>query len=525
MLDTHVEKCQSSVRHTWWILAALLLVYAGAAGGTARVEYPIDDEAYFASPAFNLAQKGFFGTTVLESSGTIFKGRSKTTYWIQPLHGVVLAGWTRLFGATLWSQRSLSVVFGALDLCAWFLIVRTLARRDSPALVTVALLAVDHKLLGVAGSGRMDMMALALGHSALAAYLVLRERSLSQALLWGFSLVVLSGLTHPLGGILSLVNLSLLVVYLDRSLLQWKHAGLVAAPFLIGGLAWGTYIARHPDWFIAQFMGNALDTDMHGVSRLSGFRTPLAALYRFGHNMVAYEISDFGRCLPGESACASGNFTWRTLPKLYVLALYLFSLIAALSIKALRRSEGVMLVCLLFATDYSIVALMEARPGIVKYFSHVLIIMPALVALVREYWRQTILTAACVLLAAVQCSRLAHSIWQNGYASGYAPSALVLQQEPYRGADMWAKAEYAYAAGFDHVTEDLRYGLDSKRRPPFIVIPADDFDRTLNSSDYVKQLFTREYAVRYHDSRIVILGLGAAGVRPPETVSGDPGRR
>jgi hypothetical protein len=505
--NTGIEKSPYAVRHTVWIVAALLLVYAGAATGILRVEYPIDDEAYFASPAFNLAHKGFFGTTVVESVGTNWKGRSQATYWIQPLHGLLLAGWARVFGATLWSQRSLSAVFGALDLCAWFLIVRTLAGRDSPALVTMALLAVDHKLLGVAGSGRMDMMAAALGHSALAAYLVLRERSLSRALLAGYSLVVLSGLTHPIGGVLSLVNLSLAIVYMDRSVLRWKHAALIAVPFLVGGLAWGAYIARHPDWFLAQFMGNAGDIDIHGTARLSGFRNPLAALYRFGHNMVQYETADFSRCPPGGPACApAGDFTWRSLVKLYVLALYAFSLIAALSIKALRRSSGVMLVVLLFAADYSALAVMEARPLIVKYYAHVLVVMPALIALLREYWRRTLFTAACVLLAAVQCSKLASSIWHNGYRSDYAPTARLLQQPPYRGADMWAKAEYAYAAGFDRVVEDLNYGRYSHRCPPFIVIPADDFEGALNASDYNKRLLTVEYAVRYRDSRIVILG-------------------
>ena len=513
MSETCLEKYQSSCKTQWWLLAALLLVYAGAAGGIARVEYPIDDEAYYASPAFNLAQKGFFGMTVVESSGATFKGLSQANYWQQPLHSLLLSGWARVFGAALWSQRSLSVVFGALDLIAWFLIVRTLTGRDSPALVTVALLAVSPMLLGVAGSGRPDMMALALGHSALAAYLVLRERSLARALLWGFSLVVLSGLTHPLGGILGLANLSLVVVYLDHSVLRWKHAAFIAAPFLIGGLAWGAYIARHPDWFITQFMGDAGITDGYGVSRLSGFRNPLAALYRFGHNLAVYEISDFSRCRPGEPACA-GDFTLRSLVKLYVLALYVFSFTAALSIKALRRAGGVMLLTLLIATDYSVVALMEARPGIIKYFPHLLVMMPAVIALLREYWRRTLFTVACLLLAAVQSSRLAHSIWLNPYAE-YASSASVLQQQPYRGMDMWAKAEYAYAAGFDHVVEDLCYGLYSQRRPPFIVIATDNFESTLNSSDYNKRLLTREYSVRYNDPRIVILGrTTAAGASP-----------
>jgi len=46
----------------------------------ARVAYPIDDEAFFANPAFNRATHSFFRTTVVESVGTTYEGLSEHTY-------------------------------------------------------------------------------------------------------------------------------------------------------------------------------------------------------------------------------------------------------------------------------------------------------------------------------------------------------------------------------------------------------------------------------------------------------------
>src|ERR1022692_3578433 len=75
---------------------------------------------------------------------------------------------------------------------------------------------VDRRLAGTdfvfimrAADGRMDMMSAALGYAALAAYLVLRNRSLNLAVFSAHSLVVLSGLTHPNGGLLSFAGRNL----------------------------------------------------------------------------------------------------------------------------------------------------------------------------------------------------------------------------------------------------------------------------------------------------------------------------
>jgi len=66
------------------------------------VAYPIDDEAFFANPAFNRATHSFFRTTVVESVGTTYEGLSEQTYWIQPLHGLVLAGWANCSAHPSW---------------------------------------------------------------------------------------------------------------------------------------------------------------------------------------------------------------------------------------------------------------------------------------------------------------------------------------------------------------------------------------------------------------------------------------
>ena len=75
--------------------------------------------------------------------------------------------------------------------------------------MTVALLGTDFVFIMRAAAGRMDMMSAALGYAALAAYLVLGNRSLNLAVFSAHSLVVLSGLTHPNGGLLSFAGRNL----------------------------------------------------------------------------------------------------------------------------------------------------------------------------------------------------------------------------------------------------------------------------------------------------------------------------
>ena len=66
-----------------WLIV-IVLFHVVLAAGFARVIYPIDDEAYYASPAANLVLKGHFGTTTYENAS--LPTLAERTYWIVPVY-------------------------------------------------------------------------------------------------------------------------------------------------------------------------------------------------------------------------------------------------------------------------------------------------------------------------------------------------------------------------------------------------------------------------------------------------------
>jgi 4-amino-4-deoxy-L-arabinose transferase-like glycosyltransferase len=105
-----------SQRRRLEVLALILAVYAGLAVATSLRVYIWENEAWFASPAVTLDQKGYLGTTILESKGTWMDGIERRTYWVPPVHLLVQAAWYQLFGFSLFSLRSISILAGAAAL-------------------------------------------------------------------------------------------------------------------------------------------------------------------------------------------------------------------------------------------------------------------------------------------------------------------------------------------------------------------------------------------------------------------------
>src|ERR1700688_2200538 len=93
--------------------AAVVVVFLALAIVTAVTKAPWCDEGWFASPGWNLAFRGFMGTTVLDpASGTpTLHTRTRTdgidryTYWVMPLSLVAQAGWYKLAGFSLLRMR------------------------------------------------------------------------------------------------------------------------------------------------------------------------------------------------------------------------------------------------------------------------------------------------------------------------------------------------------------------------------------------------------------------------------------
>ena len=236
-----------SIRGTarWLVLSAtgVFVVLSVASSLTKR---PWSDEGWFANAPWNLVTRGWMGTTVVEQASQPFlNGIDRYTYWVMPLHLILQAAWYKVFGFSLLTMRSLSLIFGLVALGSWFLIMKALSQDNTVTTLTVVLLALDYNFIMSSSFGRFDLMCAALGTAGLAAYLALRERNLTLAILLGNCFVVASGMTHHLG-ILALAGLIFLVFFFDRKQLKWQHLLVVLIPYVIAATAWSFYILQKP---------------------------------------------------------------------------------------------------------------------------------------------------------------------------------------------------------------------------------------------------------------------------------------
>ena len=127
----------------------------------------------------------------------------------------------------------------------------------------------------------MDMMAAALGTSAIASYLLLRGSRPRIAILASHTLAAASIWTHPCG-LLFAALLVLLILYLDRHRLRASDLALALVPYVVAAGLWSIYIAQAPADFISQFGGNisGFAGEYTHQQRFAGLRAPFTALYR-----------------------------------------------------------------------------------------------------------------------------------------------------------------------------------------------------------------------------------------------------
>jgi len=453
--------------HSTAPFALILLVYGLLASWQARTTYPWDNEAWFANPALNLVQKGFMGTTILESQGTWMEGMDRHTYWILPLHVLAQAAWYKIFGFSLLTLRWLSIFWGAAILFAWYALMRRLSPAPWIALLTVSLLTLDFHFISIAALGRMDAMCAGLGWAGVAVYVCRRERNPRTALFQGNLLVAASCFTHPCG-VLYFALLSVLTLYYDRARLRSKEVLLAAAPYLVGLGAWGVYISQSPAQFWSQFTGNisGIASEFTEIDRWSGLKSPLVAFY-----------GEIRRYLIAYNWYFATTF-WERF-QVSILVLYALGIVFALLKPSIRRQPGYRVLLLSGFLFYSLLALFEglkANP----YIVHTLPIAAALLAVsighsvqARGPWLRP---GALVVLAAFASLQLAYGLENNLYPRGqwnYASAIEFLAKHATPESQIMGASELAFARGFDsHLIDDPRLGYYSGKQPDFIVANA-----------------------------------------------------
>lgn len=491
------------------LVGAAVVAYLVLACASAATKSPEIDEGFFANPAFNLATKGRMGTTVLETEGSALRGIHEHTYWVLPLHLVWQAGWYKLFGFGLLQLRAVSIMWGLVALAAWFVIVRRLSGERAAGLLTAGLLAVDYTFVAVGSLGRMDMMCAALGFAGLAAYLALRERNLGAAVLTSHALVVASGLTHP-NGILHFAGLVLLTLYFDRRRLRPAHAGLAALPYLAGAAGWGLYILEDPAAFVEQFAMNSRDG-----GRLVGLKAPWVGV---ANEFVKRYPHAFG--LGMNSAGHTGAIYLKSL----LLVPYVAAVAWAVASRGVRRHASLRALLLLGALYFLILSLIDGQKE-TPYLIHIFPVYVALLALLlRRLWEtrpalRTLLVVCVAGFLALEVGGMLMRVRQRTYQRLYEPAIAFLKQNSDAATEITGSSSLGFGLNFaDNLTDDIRLGHASGRRPRFIVLAseyelsyAESLDRQPDLKRHITTLLAEEYREVYRNDGYKIYERRAIG--------------
>lgn len=439
---------------------AAILIFLILAIGSSLTHRPQIDEGMFASPAYNLANHGHFGTTVLEKEKATLTRIDERTYWVMPLFLLSTSASFKAFGFSLFNMRLVSVFWGLVLIVAIYIIALKMSGDETTAVFALALAACDYMVLETASSARMDMMSASLGFSAIAVYLLLRERNLMLAVLLSQCLIVIDGLTHP-NAITAFVGLLFLTIYFDFRRLNLRILLLAMVPYLIGGTAFGLWVIEDPAAFKDQFIDNAM---MGG--RMSGMSSPMGNVMR--------EFTDRYPHAFGLGATSSGHSGPIYLKSLILIG-YAAGILGVLLIKELRSNRNYRAILIVTGIYFLIMSLLDGQKQ-TTYLIHIIPFYVIFIAvLLGHFWQKRlfpkfVLIGAALAVVAVPLGGMALKIKQNTRGNFYNPMITYLKENSGESDVVMGGADLAFGLGFDfNLISDGRFAYYTGKRPRYIV--------------------------------------------------------
>lgn len=495
-----VEEMLKSCRKI--ILAAAVTVFVTLAIASALTHRPQIDEGMFASPAYNLAFNGHFGTTVLEKEKATLTRIDERTYWVMPMFLLNAAAAFKTLGFSLFAMRLVNVFWGVVLLAAVYFIALKLSNDKRVGVIALVLASCDYMVLETASSARMDMMTAALGFAAIAVYLAMRERNILAAILLSQTLIVIDGLTHP-NAIVAFVALALLTLWLDRKRLNVRLIAFAAIPYIVGGAAFGIWVLQDVEAFKSQFIDNAM---MGG--RMSGMSSPFQNIIRefTEHYPQAYGLGEH-----------SGGHTGPIWLKSLMLIGYVAGIIGSLVISELRQSSRWRLLMVVTLTYFLMMAILDGQKQ-TTYLIHIVPLYLVLLAGVigwlwqREKLPRIVLVAAILALIALPAGGMLLKIKQNTRANFYDPAIAFLKTNMGENDFVMGGSELAFGLGFDaNLIADGRFGYYTGKRPRYIVYDSAAENSWQHSRkffpefyEYFPRLLRDEYTVAYENAAFKI---------------------
>ncbi len=447
----------SARSHSTYTLAGIILFSLLWATGAALTRRPWCDEAWFASPPYNLNHHGFMGMTILDPHGFVFasyvEGIDRYTYWVMPGYLLLQAAWYKLVGLSVFSMRAISILWGGVGLLSWFMVVRWLTGERSIALLATFLLGTEQHFAFSAATGRMDMMCAALGWFALALYIRLHQ-NFTLALFIAGCVSAMNLFTHP-NAIFGILALAVIVLYFDRNRLTLRALLLALCPFLLLSALWGLYVAQAPHLLAGQLQAQA-----NIPHRLELPWNPWKS-YRQEIDLRYGPAYGLTRSFPVSALRL-------------VLALYGVAVIVVLTISQLWRQSGIRTLLILTALSFTLLMCFQ------KNWYYLIFVIPYYTALLaislRWLWRESLsspVLAVCLLGLVTMIHLGAVGFWivHNEYRGRFLAATSFLKRNARPGDLIVGSGELAFELGFDgQVLDDARLGFLSGEKPEFIVI-------------------------------------------------------
>lgn len=456
--DKAAPTSQTTIARRMWVAA--VVIYLALATGTAMTRQPYGDEGELASPAYNLVHRGHLEVTQWERAR-----ESHKAYWMPPVFFFVQGTWELIAGFGVIPFRLGTVLWGLVLLLATGSIVRRITGDAILAALIAVALATDYTYLMHAGIGRCEIMSAAFAIWGSAAHLALRERSLPVAVFTSHALMTVSGLTHPVGGIMWMPCLLGLQFWLDGRRLKVQHYLIGALPYIAGAIGWGAYILQDPAEFRLQFFGISLSEH-----RFAGFADPMTAIRReIGRFVQYYGIRD--------------GASWAIRLKSMLPVGYVAGVLAMIFIPSVRRVRFVKACLVVLAAQLFILTFLEGT----KQSHYIVDVIPTLVAiLVTAWWtlftahphRRLLFGAAGLLLIALQVGPVVFRIRQNPYGNDWLPAIAIARPFVEQGIYVIGGPEFAMPFNFpENLVSRPDYGYRAARQPGLVLTSVSQLQR------------------------------------------------
>lgn len=231
------------------IFLFLLFVYGIVAASQLLLEPRIwPDEAYLADIAGNIFKSNTWGTNLW---GNLIFGAQNHVYWYPPLYLLSLAGFLKIFGDSILSQRIFSIIIGGAFLCIFYIFGKSVNANYRPFIrnliifSSLILLIADITFQKGTRMGRPEILVLFFITMGLYLFLSVFDKTKPGK----NSIYFLSGLfmglafiTHLLSGLFFIAILSIILIREKSSVLNSKRNIYLFLGFIIPFILWIIFI-------------------------------------------------------------------------------------------------------------------------------------------------------------------------------------------------------------------------------------------------------------------------------------------